>query len=178
MQTFMPNINGYFFPAALDDVRLRKQLVEVTQIYDANTKRGPAHIFNHPAAIMWRGFDAALLVYGETLAREYYMRWPGTSHICAAELLQLRCESIINTGCVHPFYPTWYYDPIILRQHNALLKYKWKNGKRLSYNSSPANLDAFIAALGTSDPRRVYAKPKALDENGWIGSAYTYDWRD
>lgn len=178
MQTFLTFYRGHLRPFLLDDARLRKQLVEVMQIYHANENKGPAHIWNHPAAIMWRGHSQALIAYGAVVATHYYLRFDGAPHKSAAEILDLRNRDI-KAGCVYPYEPMWYYDKIVREQHLRLLAYKWANSKRPPiWTNTESGYCLVAAGEVTPDPRRVYAKPVKLGPDGWGGYEYTLDWRE
>jgi hypothetical protein len=67
MQTFMPS-DFYTTATALDDARLKKQVVEAMQILTVLEKNNPlipwAH---HPAVLMWTGYERALKYYIDCL---------------------------------------------------------------------------------------------------------------
>lgn len=72
MQTFMPFRDFQEVGRVLDLKRLRKQLVEVQQIYNAAIHdRGWV---NHPATKMWAPYTPYLLVYGDMLYEQYFLR--------------------------------------------------------------------------------------------------------
>lgn len=67
MQTFMPMIEYKAALETLDDARLNKQILEVTQL--ANAIMDPtAGYQHHPATRMWRPHVLALLTYGISAA--------------------------------------------------------------------------------------------------------------
>ena len=63
MQTFLPHPDFEASARALDRKRLGKQRVETIQVVRALTVPGYGWA-NHPAALMWRGFEEALGRYG------------------------------------------------------------------------------------------------------------------
>lgn len=73
MQTFLPYSDFQETALVLDRRRLGKQRVEAQQILDAleGRKQGWA---NHPAALMWRGYEAALRLYRNAMIREWVAR--------------------------------------------------------------------------------------------------------
>ena len=78
MQTFMPCENFDLTAQVLDDKRLNKQALEAWQIMMTNLKLDPNGEFreprgwvNHPAAVMWRGYEQALLAYIEAMVQEW-----------------------------------------------------------------------------------------------------------
>ena len=72
MQTFLPYPNFAKSAAALDDLRLRKQILETAQVLDAlRHNKGYVH---HPMTIAWRGYEEALRLYGKAILAEYRRR--------------------------------------------------------------------------------------------------------
>ncbi|GAC1412439.1 MAG: MSMEG_6728 family protein [Actinomycetota bacterium] len=73
MQTFVPYSNFARTARALDDKRLGKQRVETLQIFRAlvREKYGYKH---HPAVLMWKGYESALLCYGVAICDEWIKR--------------------------------------------------------------------------------------------------------
>lgn len=63
MQTFLPYADFELSARALDAKRLGKQRVETIQIVRALTQPGYGWA-NHPAVLMWKGFEEALGRYG------------------------------------------------------------------------------------------------------------------
>lgn len=70
MQTFMPEGRDFAKTAYyLDDKRLNKQGVEAYQIFRINA--GVVNGFkNHPACLMWRGYESTLLKYATEIYKE------------------------------------------------------------------------------------------------------------
>ena len=66
MQTFLPYASFEASARALDPKRLGKQRVEVIQIVRALTVPGYAWS-QHPAVLMWKGYEEALGRYGLTM---------------------------------------------------------------------------------------------------------------
>src|SRR5918998_3155188 len=66
MQTFTPYADFEASARALDPKRLGKQRVEVIQIVRALTVPGYAWS-QHPAVLMWKGYEEALGRYGLTM---------------------------------------------------------------------------------------------------------------
>lgn len=73
VQTFLPFADYRRCAEVLDDRRLGKQRVEVLQILNAlhGKSRGWQ---THPAVLMWRGYEAALVEYGLTITAEWRRR--------------------------------------------------------------------------------------------------------
>jgi hypothetical protein len=73
MQTFLPYENFEESARALDSKRLGKQRVETWQVLRAI--RGETKGWrNHPASVMWRGYEKALIIYGLTMCKEWKRR--------------------------------------------------------------------------------------------------------
>jgi hypothetical protein len=73
MQTFLPYADFAESAAVLDYRRLGKQRVEVLQLLNALTGKSKGWA-NHPAAIMWRGYEPALAAYGNACIYEWVSR--------------------------------------------------------------------------------------------------------
>lgn len=73
MQTFLPDQNWYASARMLDNKRLGKQRVEALQIL--NTLRGKSKGWrNHPAVLMWYGYEKALEAYHDVMILEWISR--------------------------------------------------------------------------------------------------------
>ena len=73
MQTFLPYDNFRNCALCLDRLRLGKQRTEVLQILNALNGDSRGWV-NHPATRMWRGYEAALWLYGQTMIGEWEAR--------------------------------------------------------------------------------------------------------
>ncbi len=67
MQTFLPYADFKKTALVLDAKRLNKQRVEAKQLLSGQWP-------NHPASKMWRGYEAALALYGEIICLEWISR--------------------------------------------------------------------------------------------------------
>ena len=80
MQTFLPYQSFEQSAQCLDYKRLGKQRVEAMQIFNAltgvPTKSGKSYTgwLNHPAVIMWKGCEEALLMYKNKMIEEWILR--------------------------------------------------------------------------------------------------------
>ena len=80
MQTFLPYKSFTKSAQVLDYTRLGKQRVEAMQIFNAltgvPTKSGKAYTgwLNHPAVVMWKGYEEALLLYKNKMIEEWILR--------------------------------------------------------------------------------------------------------
>lgn len=71
MQTFLPYSDFQTTAECLDYRRLGKQRIEAKQIYFALTDDSKRGWKNHPAVKMWKGFESALLKYGQIITLEW-----------------------------------------------------------------------------------------------------------
>jgi hypothetical protein len=73
VQTFLPEDSFELSARRLDDKRLGKQRVECKQILKA--LRGETKGWrNHPATLMWYGYEGALMYYMDCMIREWRQR--------------------------------------------------------------------------------------------------------
>lgn len=70
MQTFLPWPEFDWSARCLDDKRLGKQRVENLQIMQA-LLHGGSGWDNHPAVLMWEGYERALLAYQQAICCEW-----------------------------------------------------------------------------------------------------------
>lgn len=73
MQTFLPYRDFRKSAQALDWKRLGKQRVECKQIVKA-LRGGSKGWSNHPATVMWRGYEKALAMYWREMCAEWKFR--------------------------------------------------------------------------------------------------------
>jgi len=86
MQTFLPYADFEKTARVLDYRRLGKQRVETFQLLNAldGKTKGWA---THPAALMWRGYEASLALYGTVICKEWKRRgYRDTMHERLADL--------------------------------------------------------------------------------------------
>lgn len=145
MQTFLTNYSLDFRMTAesLDRLRLNKQALEAWQIMMTNlnlNRFGEYRVAkgwrNHPASLMWRGHEYALLEYIKAMTDEWRRRGYNTT------IYRKACETIDRAEelglLMSENYPDWMVDPVILYEltsshRRALLvknydwysKYEW-----------------------------------------------------
>lgn len=73
MQTFLPYDDFKFSAQCLDNKRVGKQRVEAWQILNALRGLSKGWV-NHPATVMWRGYEQALIHYGMVMSAEWQER--------------------------------------------------------------------------------------------------------
>ena len=115
MQTFLPYPCFYKTAKVLDYRRLGKQRLEAKIIYDTLTadwrkpKRG---LGNHPAVLMWKGYEICLLNYCQIMINE----WVNRGYKNTMEIPMVHIAHINN--------PPWLgnYDFHLSHQSNLLRK--------------------------------------------------------
>lgn len=135
MQTFLPYVDFKHCARVLDRQRLGKQRVECKQILDALHGRSKGWA-SHPAVLMWRGYERALLDYAFATTFEWAHRG-----------YEDNMRAILN-GCYMALIsapyrrPQWLGDQRVHGSHRAALLYKmpehyrqfrWKDEAKLNY---------------------------------------------
>ena len=124
MQTFLPYADFKLSAQCLDMKRLGKQRVEAFQILNLLIKQSHDIRFvrrwrNHPAVLMWEGYETALASYGWNICKEWIKRgYKDTLTPKFSELLTLT-EKLGDVP-----YPFWLYkeDFHISHRSNLLKK--------------------------------------------------------
>jgi hypothetical protein len=124
MQTFLPYPDFEESARALDQKRLGKQRVEAIQVVRALTV--PDYAWrNHPAALMWRGFEEALGRYGFACCEAWLEL--GFGDTCAATIAaDLRVAGVTDVRTQAELaeadaLPPWLGDPDFHRSHRSAL---------------------------------------------------------
>lgn len=143
MQTFLPYPDFERSARALDAKRLGKQRVETIQVVRALTRPGYGWA-NHPAVLMWRGFEEALGRYGFTCCEVWTEL--GFGDTCAATIAgDLRAagidtvrteEELVAAGAL----PSWWGDEELHRSHRSALVRKDPDHYRPLFPDVPADL--------------------------------------
>lgn len=130
MQTFLPYDNFRNSALALDRARLGKQRVECLQIL--NTLMGLSEGWrNHPATKMWKGYEAALWFYGQTMIGEWVARGYQNNMVLPG---QFTLNDVV--------FPSWLGDPALHASHRSNLlrkdpnwygQFGWREGPDLPY---------------------------------------------
>jgi hypothetical protein len=119
MQTFLPHASFHQCATILDDKRLGKQRVEAKQILNALQGKSKGWR-NHPATLMWYGYEKALCFYHDCMVSEWMRR--GFKN---------------KMPFLHPYgfvpdkdYPHWWHDDVtldkIMNSHRSnLLRKNW-----------------------------------------------------
>ena len=124
MQTFLPYASFEASARALDSKRLGKQRVEVIQIVRALTVPGYAWS-QHPAVLMWKGYEEALGRYGLTMCEIWGELGFGdtcamtiVSDLAAAGITSIRTYEELEQA---EALPPWLTDAELQRSHRSAL---------------------------------------------------------
>ena len=113
MQTFLPYADFQASAEVLDYRRLGKQRVETYQLLRAINGETRGWV-NHPAAVMWRGYESALAYYGMVMCREWIRR--GYKDTMLSRLEELLVQHGNNLDM-----PYWLGDEAFHRSHQSNL---------------------------------------------------------
>jgi hypothetical protein len=124
LQTFLPYADFERSARSLDRKRLGKQRVETIQVVRALTRPGYGWA-NHPAVLMWRGFEEALGRYGFTCCEAWTELGFGdtcaltiATDLHAAGVTTIRTErELVEAGAL----PPWMGDESLHRSHRSAL---------------------------------------------------------
>lgn len=124
VQTFLPYADFERSASVLDTKRLGKQRVEALQILRALTRPGYGWA-NHPAVLMWKGFEEALGRYGFACCEAWTgLGFGDTCAVTLAEDLRLadvhdvRTQAELDTAGA---LPPWLGDEALHRSHRSSL---------------------------------------------------------
>lgn len=143
MQTFLPYPDFERSARALDAKRLGKQRVETLQIVRALTRERYGWA-NHPAVLMWKGFEEALGRYGLTCCEVWLEK--GFDDTCAATIaLDLRVADVTEIRSEAELrragnLPSWLGEDDFHRGHQAALIRKDPDHYRPQFPDTPEDL--------------------------------------
>jgi hypothetical protein len=110
LQTFLPDSSFYVSALSLDNKRLNKQRIECIQILKALSPSGSGWK-NHPAVLMWKGCEGALIDYWQAIEDECLER--------GFKPLPVPCKENYNCDL-----PPWVGDDRLHLTHRLSLLYK------------------------------------------------------
>jgi len=137
VNTFLPSPDFVESAKVLDRQRLGKQRVEAIQLLRANMGMTKGWR-NHPAAVMWRGYEIALTQYGLTICQEWINR--GYKDNCTTQILAMRKE-LLTCGKTLDM-PSWLGNTDLHESHQSNLlrkdvafysQYNWEVPDDLPY---------------------------------------------
>lgn len=143
MQTFLPYADFDRSVRALDAKRLGKQRVEALQIIRALTWDDYGWA-NHPATLMWKGFEEALGRYGFACCEAWVGL--GFGDTCAATITtDLRAAGIVTVRtqpelAAAAALPPWLGDAALHRSHQSALLRKDPDHYRALFPDVPDDL--------------------------------------
>jgi hypothetical protein len=179
MQTFLPYADFERSARALDSKRLGKQRVETIQVVRALTRPGYGWA-NHPATLMWKGFEEALGRYGLVCCEVWCEL--GFGDTCAATIMtDLRTAGVAAVRSQEELaaaggLPPWLGDPDLHRSHQSALVRKDPGHYRSLFPDVPDDLpyvwpvrsEAVLAAelrkAENAERRRVRALERRAEE--------------
>lgn len=135
MQTFLPYADFRETAKVLDYRRLGKQRVEAFQIFRAmnGETRGWR---NHPAVLMWNGYETALALYAIAICEEWIARgYKDTMLPRFKEILEGLALQQQTT------YPSWLGDPEFHKSHQSNLIRKLPEHYQPLWPDVPNNLE-------------------------------------
>jgi Pyrimidine dimer DNA glycosylase len=144
MQTFLPYPDFLESAKVLDQKRLGKQRVETIQVLRGLTVPGYGWR-HHPAVLMWRGYEEALVRYGLAMCEVWTAT--GRADTCAVTLVaDLRERTGVGTVRTQPqlarivALPPWLGDEELHRSHQSALIRKDPNFYRPIFGNVPDDL--------------------------------------
>jgi len=133
MQTFLPTSNFAESAKYLDYRRLGKQRVEVLQLLNSFHKPNYKGWKNHPAREMWRGYENALVMYGQAICNEWLSR--GYKDTCFGKITA-HYNSNLNSEL-----PSWVGREDIHLSHKSNLIRKYPEYYKPFWPDVPDNLE-------------------------------------
>lgn len=143
MQTFLPYADFERSARTLDRKRLGKQRVETIQVVRALTRPGYGW-GNHPAVLMWKGFEEALGRYGLSCCQAWVEL--GFGDTCALTIAtDLRAASVHRVRTQQELaaadeLPPWLGDEALHRSHQSALMRKEQEHYRPLFPDIPDDL--------------------------------------
>ena len=130
MQTFLPYANFGDSAAVLDSKRLGKQRVECFQILNILLGLKPFSRWkNHPAVLMWKGYENALKLYYNYIVKE----WVRRGYKNTMQLYNIDESTVI--------YPLWLDCTFCISHQSNLLRKNKEHYSKFFDKSIPDNLE-------------------------------------
>ena len=129
MQTFLPETLFSRCAQVLDQDRLGKQRVEAWQILNINVRRAttPKHIKiaweNHPAVLMWRGYELALIKYGLAMCHDWKHNLKFKDSL-TEKFLDMHLRLCAAYPEISEQLPPWIDDDKVQATHRGMLFHK------------------------------------------------------
>jgi|TARA_R110002167_G_scaffold63735_3_gene180082 hypothetical protein len=135
MQTFLPYKSFDESAQALDYKRLGKQRVEAMQIFNAltgiPTKSGKAYTgwLNHPAVVMWKGYEEALLLYKNKMIEEWILRGYNNTMEMIGVSDDVTMPHWLGSNRLHASHRS----NLLRKDYKFYSQYNWKESNDLEY---------------------------------------------
>ena len=135
MQTFLPTEDFRESAQILDYKRLGKQRVEALQIYNAlcniPTKSGRSYRgwLNHPAVLMWKGYEEALILYRNAMIEEWILRGYNNTMEMYSVGSNVKMPYWIGDDRVHSSHRS----NLLRKDFDFYSKYGWKEPLNIEY---------------------------------------------
>ena len=135
MQTFLPYESFHESAKTLDYRRLGKQRVETWQIARVLLDSSKTGWAKHPAVLMWKGYELALLAYGVVMCNEWIVRGYN-------DTMLKRFVAMIEDHKGGYILPSWLGDPGFHASHRSNLlrkdftyysQFNWTEPNNLEY---------------------------------------------
>jgi hypothetical protein len=143
VQTFLPYADFERSARTLDRKRLGKQRVETIQVVRALTRSGYGWA-NHPAVLMWRGFEEALGRYGFACCQAWIeLDFDDTCALTIATDLRSAGVDTVRTQpelAAADALPPWLGDEAVHRSHQSALVRKDQQHYRPLFPDIPDDL--------------------------------------
>ncbi len=174
MQTFLPYADFEQSARALDTKRLGKQRVETIQVVRALTRPGYGWA-NHPAVLMWKGFEEALGRYGFTCCAVWAeLGFGDTCELTIATDLRTAGIGSVRTQeelAAAAALPPWLGNEELHRSHRSALVRKDPDHYRPLFPAVPEDLPyvwpvrspAVVAAEARRAENEVRRQQRALE---------------
>lgn len=176
VQTFLPYADFERSARTLDRKRLGKQRVETIQVVRALTRPGYGWA-NHPAVLMWSGFEEALGRYGFTCCQVWVEL--GFGDTCALTIATDLRAAGFDTVRTQPelaaadALPPWLGDEAVHRSHQSALVRKGQEHYRPLFPDTPDDLpyvwpvrsQTVVAAEQRKADNELRRQQRALERN-------------
>ena len=135
MQTFLPYKSFTKSAQVLDYKRLGKQRVEAMQIFNAltgvPTKSGKAYTgwLNHPAVVMWKGYEEALLLYKNKMIEEWILRGYNNTMEMLGVSDDVAMPHWLGSNRLHASHRS----NLLRKDYKFYSQYNWKESNDLEY---------------------------------------------
>lgn len=128
MQTFLPYPSFMESAKCLDNKRLGKQRVEARQILNALIYGGGWR--NHPAVLMWKGYEVALSHYMDTCIEEWMRRgFNNTMKLTQAPISAIKVPKWFRVEKFHASHRS----NLLRKDYKFYSQYNWLEPANLPY---------------------------------------------